>query len=73
MVVDLTNPSDPFHLSFDHRFPGHPGNILVCILIINEMKSQLSDAEFITIVRQLAKHFAGEPFDLDSVKFEYWN
>jgi phosphopantetheinyl transferase (holo-ACP synthase) len=74
MIVDLDDPSSPFHLSFDHRFPGRPGNILVCILIINEMKSQLSDAEFITIVKQLAKHFTTkEPFDLGGVKFEYWS
>ncbi len=37
------------------------------------MKSQLSDEEFIIIVKQLAKHFTtGEPFDLGGVKFEYW-
>ena len=73
MVTDLDEPTGPYHLSYDHRFPGHPGNIVVCIFIVNLMKTQLSDDEFRIIVINLAKHFTtGEPFDLGGVKFEYW-
>ena len=73
MLVDQDEPPGPYHLSYDHRFPGHPGNIVVCLFIINFMKSALSDEEFITIVKRLARHFTtGEPFDLDGIKFEYW-
>ena len=73
MIVDDCNPPGPYHINFDHRHPGHPGTFDVCLFIINLMKSALSDAEFIIIVKQLAKHFTtGEPFDLGGVKFEYW-
>jgi hypothetical protein len=73
IIVDLDEPPGPYHLSYDHRFPGCPGNIVVCLFIINFMKSALSDEEFRIIVIRLAKHFTtGEPFDLGGVKFEYW-
>lgn len=73
MLVDLDEPPGPYHLSFDHRLPGRPGNIVVCLQIINLMKSRLSDGEFRIIVCRLARHFTtGEPFDLGGVKFEYW-
>jgi len=73
MLVDLDKPTGPYHLCYDHRFPGHPGNIVVSLFIINLMKSALSDEEFRTIVIRLARHFTdGVPFDLEGIKFEYW-
>ncbi len=73
MLVDLNKFTSPYFLNYDHRFPGQPGNVVVCLFIINMMKCQLSDEEFVIIVRQVAKHFTtGEPFDLGGVKFEYW-
>jgi hypothetical protein len=73
IAVDLGYPYDQYHLSFDHRLPGEKGNLVVSIRLVNMMKSQFADYEFITLVKQLARHFrTEEPFDLGGVKFEYW-
>ena len=49
------------------------GNLVVAVKLVNTMKDQLSEDEFIIIIRNLAKRFrTGEPFDLGGVKFEYW-
>jgi len=74
VLLDLEDTSDPWHLSFDHRLPGRKGNIAVTSVIINNMKSELSDEEFRKVVMELARHFeTGEPFDRDVIKFEYWD
>jgi hypothetical protein len=74
VLLDLGDTSDPWHLSFDHRLPGRKGNIAVTSVIINNMKSELSDGEFRKVVVELAKHFeTGEPYDRDVIGFEYWD
>jgi hypothetical protein len=45
----------------------------VTAMIINNMKTELSDTEFIAVVKELAHHFrTGEPYNRDIIKFEYW-
>jgi hypothetical protein len=73
VVIETEDGKSPWYFSFDHRFPDKSGNLAISAIIINDMKTELADYEFIAVVKQLAKHFTtGEPFDLAGVKFEYW-
>jgi hypothetical protein len=71
--LDLTGPFGPFYLTFDHAIPGDNTRFVVCARFINEMKSQMSETEFRTNIRLLARHFrTGEPIDQSLFKLEYF-
>jgi 5-methylcytosine-specific restriction endonuclease McrA len=72
-VIDTENIKSPWYLCFDHVNPSKPGKMAVTAMIINNMKTELSDTEFIAVVKELAHHFrTGEPYNRDIIKFEYW-
>ena len=72
-LLDLNDRASPWHLNFDHCFPGRPGKYWLACQIINLMKTELSEEEFKKVVMELAGHFeTGAPYDRDIIKFEYW-
>ena len=54
---------DPLYLTFDHRTPRDEDDVVVCAALINDMKSDTSEAEFREVIRQLASRFSGGDFD----------
>lgn len=61
--LDTTDWRDHRYLSLEHQTPGDESDITVVSLLINRMKTDLSDAEFRRIVSALAESFADLPFD----------
>ena len=70
--LDASDGRSPFFVNYDHRIPRKIGDIVVCAAFINAMKNSMSDTEFWAAVRELARHFAGAPFDRSAVRFRYW-
>jgi hypothetical protein len=71
--LDLTGPFSPFYLTFDHPIPGDDTRFVVCARFVNLMKSQMSENEFRTNIRLLARHFrTGRPIDQSLFKLEYF-
>jgi len=66
------NPSDPRYLTFDHLTPRQEDDVVVTAALINDMKSDLSEAEFKAVVVQLARRFAGGTFDEVVFNVSHW-
>jgi len=66
------NHKDPRYLTFDHRIPRRQDRIVIVASAINDMKSDMSDAEFRTMVLQLANKLNGGEFDARAFKLRYW-
>jgi hypothetical protein len=63
---------DPRYLTLDHRIPGREDDIVVAALLINQMKSKLTEDEFRAIVAQLASRFTDGTFDESVFKLSQW-
>jgi hypothetical protein len=64
VLLDYLNTQSPWYMTFDHRFPGKKGNLVVCAAWINYMKTSLTDEQFRAVLEALAHHFRdGTPFD----------
>lgn len=72
IILDPSNNKSPFFPVYDHRIPRKEGDLALCAAFVNAMKGSLSDVEFFAAVKELARHFAGAPFDRDAVTFRYW-
>jgi hypothetical protein len=70
--LETSDGRSPFFVNYDHRIPRKRGDIVVCAAFINAMKNSMSDTEFRAAVKELARHFAGAPFDKKAVRFRYW-
>jgi 5-methylcytosine-specific restriction endonuclease McrA len=66
------NPGDPRYLTFDHRTPRDESDIVVTAALVNDMKSDMSDEEFRTVVSQLARRFGGGVFDESVFALKHW-
>jgi hypothetical protein len=66
------DPRSPLYLTFDHRTPRVESDVVVTAALFNDMKSDLSEEEFRTVVGQLAAHFAGADFDEGVLQLRYW-
>lgn len=66
------NPNNPRYITFDHRTPRQEDDIVVVAALINDMKSDLSDDEFRTMVKQLADYFSGGKFDESAFNLKHW-
>jgi hypothetical protein len=66
------NHHDPRYITFDHRTPRREDDIVVCAAFLNDMKSDLSESEFRSIVIELASRFSGGCFDESVLSFEHW-
>ena len=63
----------PHYLSYDHLTPGVKEPQKVCTQWINRMKSVLSENEFRTFIRELARFFRGEgALRKDKLDFRHW-
>jgi hypothetical protein len=71
--LDPGDNKSPLFSVFDHRIPRKEGDLVLCAAFVNSMKGSFSDEEFRAAIIALARHFAGEPFDVSAVKFEYWS
>jgi hypothetical protein len=48
---------------WEHRSPGDGLSVVLATKLINRMKTDMSEPQFREMVRALADHFAGAPFD----------
>lgn len=54
---------DHRYLVFEHRIPGDEGSVVVTSALVNRMKADLTEEQFKSMVRELAKVFDGGTFD----------
>lgn len=66
------NPKDPRYLTFDHRTPRQENDIVVAAALINDMKSDMTEDEFKSMVLQLTNSFNGGAFDESVFNVKYW-
>ena len=63
MLLDDRAQKRPYSVSFDHRIPGRQEQV-VCAYFVNCMKTNLTDAEFRAVLRELTNNWRlGTPFD----------
>ena len=62
----------PRYLTFDHRTPRQEDDVVVTAACFNDMKSDLTEAEFRTVVLELASAFQGGRFDEDVLELKHW-
>ncbi|MBM4249948.1 MAG: hypothetical protein FJ149_11070 [Euryarchaeota archaeon] len=68
VLLDHLNRKSPWFMTFDHRFPGKKGFLVVCAAWINYLKSDLTDEQFRKMLKMLADRFRdGAPFDRDAL------
>ena len=62
----------PRYLTFDHRTPRQEDDVVVTTACFNDMKSDLTEAEFRTVVLELASAFQGGCFDEGVLELKHW-
>jgi hypothetical protein len=73
LPLDLTDPSSPMYLNFDHVIPRDPRRLVCAANFVNVMKSEMTEDEFRAVIIELAHHWeTGEPFDTRVLKLKYW-
>ena len=73
VLLEQTDRSSPWYMTFDHRIPGRKGDLVLCAAWVNDMKTRLSEEEFRAVIMELDRHrITGEPFNMSVAKFEYW-
>lgn len=70
--LDEDDHHNPRYLTFDHRTPRQEDDVVVTAACLNDMKSDLTEAEFRTVVLALASVFQGGPFDEDVLELKHW-
>ncbi len=54
------------HATWEHLVPGNESSVVLVADLINQMKSDMTDAEFKTMVTALARCFEGTPFESEA-------
>jgi hypothetical protein len=72
MPLEMTDTHSPFYCVFDHWIPLDPRKIVITSSLINNMKSQLAEKEFWSIIRQLA-NCKRKHTKFRKIKLLYWN
>ena len=62
----------PRYLTFDHHTPRQEQDVVVTAACFNDMKSDLTEAEFRTVVLELALAFQGGCFDEGVLEMKHW-
>ena len=70
--LDNINLDSPYYMVFDHRIPRKKGDLVVTSMLVNALKTDLSEEEFYLVMNELARHHEGKPFDKAVIRFEYW-
>lgn len=71
-VVLDEQPHSPWHITFDHRTPRVEEDVVVCSALVNNMKSDLTEAEFQKVIQQLAERFSGQRSEIDRFSPSHW-
>lgn len=66
------NPKEPRYITFDHRTPRQERDVVVAAMVVNDMKSDMTEDEFKAMTIQLANHFKGGIFDDSVFKLKHW-
>jgi hypothetical protein len=66
------NHRDPRYLTFDHRIPRKEAGVVLACACLNDMKSDLDEAEFRRVVIELAKRFQGGALDEAVLALKHW-
>ena len=72
LVEDKQFEHDALYLTLDHRIPNREDGIVVAALLINRMKTNLTEDEFKAVVSELSSHFGGRAFDANVFKLSQW-
>ena len=56
MALEMDDDTSSWYLDFDHWIPGDPRKIVICAALINDMKQDLSEAEFWYYILALDDH-----------------
>lgn len=56
-------PGSRRYATWEHVTPGESSRVALVADIVNKMKNDMDEEEFKTIVRALARHFDGAPFE----------
>jgi len=70
--LDKEDLDSPYYMVFDHRIPGKKGDLVATSMLMNAMKTDMSEEEFNLVMNELARHHEGKAFDRDVIRFEYW-
>jgi len=70
--LDEDNLDSPYYMVFDHRIPRKPADLHATSMLINAMKTDMSEEEFNLVMNELARHFEGKPYNKEVIKFRYW-
>jgi hypothetical protein len=72
-LLNISDPSDPLYLNFDHKVPGVLNDLLVTGAVMNDSKAGLTWLEYPLVVSEFVRHLdTGEPFDRDVVPYAAW-
>jgi len=72
MPLNMTNPHDPFYCVLDHWNPHDNRKLVLTSSLLNDMKTDLTEAEFWYIIRQLA-NFKRHHTMFRKKKLLYWD
>lgn len=73
ILLDEHKPHTPWNLTFDHVIPGKKGGrLVVASSLINDMKSDMSEDEFIAVIREFASYKTTGSFNKDAIHLEHW-
>lgn len=71
-LLNVTDPSDPFHLEFDHKIPGED-ELATSAAIVTDSKVEMIYLELPVVVHETVSHWdTGVPFKKDIVLFSAW-
>jgi hypothetical protein len=74
VLLNLTDPRNPWYMTFDHRIPGNDNTQVMAASWVNAMKTALSEAEFWAVIMEFARFLKeGGEFNRNVVRFRYWN
>jgi len=72
-LLNLSDPSDPLFIHFDHPIPGLRDWVVATGAIINQSKTNLTYLEYPYVVHEAVNHWdTGDPFRKDAVPFSKW-
>jgi len=70
--LNETDHGDPRYLTFDHRIPRREDDVVVAAACLNDMKTDMSEDEFRTMIIELASRFQGGIFDAKALYLKHW-
>lgn len=72
MLLDMINPHSPWYCVFDHWMPHDNRKVVITSSLINDMKSDLTEDEFWTMIRQLANYWRTHT-KVRKIRLRHWS